>query len=74
MIYLLILTALFGFILALAIFLVAFIKVRVGKSMPFALLYGVCGLSFMCGIAWLLNRDFPPGLLQSLVDLPWPFG
>lgn len=71
---LLILTALFGFILALAIFLVAFIKVRVGKSMPFALLYGVCGLSFMCGIAWLLNRDFPPGLLQSLVDLPWPFG
>ena len=23
-------------------------------------------------MAGLLNRDFPPGLLQEYVDLPWP--
>jgi hypothetical protein len=65
-------TALVGFILALAVFLFAFIKVRAGKSMGFACLYGAAGIAFICFMASLLNRDFPPGLLQSYVDLPWP--
>jgi len=69
---LLVLTALLGFILALAIFLFAFIKVRAGKSVGFAAAYTGVGIAFMCGMAGLLNRDFPPGLLQSYVDLPWP--
>lgn len=70
---LLALTSLVGFILALALFLVTFIRVRAGKSWGYALGYGALGIAFMCGMAWLLNRDFPPGLLQSYVDLPWPF-
>ncbi len=69
---LLILTALLGFILALAIFLFAFIKFRAGKSFGFAALYTAAGIGFMCLMAGILNRDFPPGLLQSYVDLPWP--
>ncbi|MEL7027038.1 MAG: tripartite tricarboxylate transporter permease [Pseudomonadota bacterium] len=69
---LLLLTALLGFILALAIFLFAFIHYRSGKSIGFAAVYTAVGIAFMCGMAWLLNRDFPPGLLQSFVDLPWP--
>ncbi len=69
---LLILTSLVGFILALAIFLVAFIRFRAGKSWFYAALYAALGIAFMCGMAGLLNRDFPPGLLQSFVDLPWP--
>jgi hypothetical protein len=24
-------------------------------------------------MAWALNRDFPPGLLQAYSNLPWPF-
>ena len=28
---------------------------------------------FILFLAWLLNRDFPPGLLQAYTDLPWPF-
>jgi hypothetical protein len=36
-------------------------------------LYSVLGVVFMLFMAWLLNRDFPPGLLQSYFDLPWPF-
>ncbi len=69
---LLLLTALLGFILALAIFLFAFIHYRSGKSLGFAAAYTAIGIVFMCGMAGLLNRDFPPGLLQSYVDLPWP--
>ncbi len=70
---LLVLTALVGFILALAIFLLSFIHFRAGRSWGFAALYTAIGLGFMLLMAWLLNRDFPPGLLQSYTDLPWPF-
>ncbi|WP_299719336.1 tripartite tricarboxylate transporter permease [uncultured Tateyamaria sp.] len=69
---LLALTALLGFILALAIFLFSFIRFRAGRSWGFAAGYTALGIAFMCGMAGLLNRDFPPGLLQEYVDLPWP--
>ncbi|MEM1236383.1 MAG: tripartite tricarboxylate transporter permease [Pseudomonadota bacterium] len=69
---LLVLTSLLGFILALAIFLFTFIHYRSGKSLGFAALYTAVGIGFMCTMAGLLNRDFPPGLLQSFVELPWP--
>ena len=69
---LLVLTSLLGFILALAIFLFAFMRVRAGQSLGFSALYTAAGIAFMCTMAGILNRDFPPGLLQSYVDLPWP--
>ena len=69
---LLVLTSLVGFILALAVFLLTFIRFRAGKSWTYAVLYTAAGIAFMCFMAGLLNRDFPPGLLQSVVDLPWP--
>lgn len=70
---LLVLTALLGFILALALFLFAFMRVRAQAGYGFALAYTVAGIGFMCAMAWLLRRDFPPGLLQEFVTLPWPF-
>lgn len=69
---LLVLTALFGFIIALAIFLFSFMIIRAQKSVVFATLYTAAGITFICLMASLLNRDFPPGMLQSIVDLPWP--
>lgn len=69
---LLALTALTGFILALALFLLLFIRIRAGKSWGFAGIYTAAGIAFICFMAWTLNRDFPPGLLQSYTDLPWP--
>jgi len=64
--------ALVGFILALSVFLLAFIRFRAGKSWGYAALYTAAGIAFICAMAWTLNRDFPPGLLQSYVNLPWP--
>ncbi|MEM7721433.1 MAG: tripartite tricarboxylate transporter permease [Pseudomonadota bacterium] len=69
---LLTLTALVGFILALAMFLLLFIRFRAGKSWSYAAAYAAAGIAFICAMAATLNRDFPPGLLQSFVDLPWP--
>ena len=61
-----------GFILALIGFLIAFLRVRAGSSWQMTLVLTACGIGFMCVMAGALNRDFPPGLLQDMVDLPWP--
>ena len=65
-------TAVVGFILALAGFLFLFIRVRAGKSWGFSAAYAALGIAFICAMAWTLNRDFPPGILQSTFDLLWP--
>ena len=69
---LLALTSLVGFIPALAMFLLAFIRMRAGRGWGFSALYTAAAIGFMLFMAGLLNRDFPPGLLQEYVDLPWP--
>ena len=71
---LLFLTYLLGFILALVIFLLSFMKVRAGLTWTATLVYSAAGVAFMCFLANLLNRDFPSGLLQTFVKLPWPLG
>jgi len=55
------------------VFLIAFIRLRAGLAWAQALLLSAAGLVFILAMAWVLNRDFPPGLLQSYFDLPWPF-
>ena len=72
--FLLVMTSLIGFILALGIFLLSFLRVRAGLRWVFCVIYTACGIGFMCFMAWMLNRDFPPGLLQNFVELPWPLG
>lgn len=61
-----------GFILALAGFLVTFLRVRAQAAWPKALILTAAGITLMCVMGGALNRDFPPGLLQHAVDLPWP--
>lgn len=61
-----------GFILALVGFLLSFIRFRAGTSWGKAVILSALGIGFMCFMAAMLNRDFPPGLLQDAVDLPWP--
>lgn len=69
---LLILTSLTGFIIALSVFLLCFFLIRARESILKSLIYSCSGLGFMVFMGWLLNRDFPPGLLQEYVNLPWP--
>lgn len=71
---LLIMSSLFGFIIALAVFLTSFLRFRGGLTWKHAGTYAACGIAFMCVMAWSLNRDFPPGLLQDYFDLAWPLG
>ncbi|WP_193142114.1 tripartite tricarboxylate transporter permease [Meridianimarinicoccus sp. MJW13] len=63
-----------GFIIALLGFLITFLRVRAGAGWGKTLILTACGIAFMCLMAGVLNRDFPPGLLQHYVPLPWPLG
>ena len=72
--FLLAMTAMVGFILALGAFLLTFFRIRAQLSWIPVVTLTRLGLVFMCFMAWTLNRDFPPGLLQAYVDLPWPLG
>ncbi len=69
---LLLATSILGFILALCGFLLAFFRLRAGLAWARSLVLTGIGIAFMCFMARLLNRDFPPGLLQHYFDLPWP--
>lgn len=66
--------ALVGFIAAIAVFLVAFLRVRAGASWGRAAGLTAAGVLFVSLLAGTLNRDFPAGLLQDHVSMPWPVG
>lgn len=66
------LTAIFGFIIALAIFMLTFFRIRAQLSWRRTLTLSSAGVAAMCFIASTLHRDFPPGLLQEFFRLPWP--
>ena len=70
--FLLVLSSLFGFIIALTVFFLTFLRVRAGISWMQTLILSAAAVGFICFLAGTLNRDFPPGLLQEFVDLPWP--
>ena len=61
-----------GLFLALTVFLIAFFRRRARFGWAGALLSSAAGLAGITGLAWILNRDMPPGYLQQLYELPWP--
>jgi len=64
--------ALIGFILSLAIFITAFLVTRTTIGWVRSLIYaGVC-IGFMVTLGHFLTLDFPAGVLQRFVELPWP--
>jgi putative tricarboxylic transport membrane protein len=69
---LLVLTGLFGLVIALSIFFVGFFRLRAGLSWAKAALLAAAGVGFIIFLASTLGRDFPPGLLQEVTNLPWP--
>ncbi|MCQ0970356.1 tripartite tricarboxylate transporter permease [Paracoccus sp. TK19116] len=69
---LVILTFCVGLILALTVFLIAFFRVRGRFGWGWTIVASALGIAFIMGLGAVLGRDFPPGYLQTLVDLPWP--
>jgi len=67
-----VLAALLGYIPAVALFFVAFVRWRAGRGWPLALAFTAAMLAGVLLLGHALSLDFPRGLLQAYVELPWP--
>ena len=67
------LTALVGFVIALVLFFLTFLRIRAraGWALTLALTAGCTG--FVLILANSLSMRFPGGVLQDIYRLPWPF-
>ena len=66
------LTALVGFYLAMLVFFFAFLMIRAKAGVPKTLILTACAALFILVLANALSLNFPGGMLQDALDLPWP--
>jgi putative tricarboxylic transport membrane protein len=67
-----VLAALVGYILAVAVFFLVFVRQRAGRGWPATLVYTAAMLGCVLALGHALSLDFPRGLLQEYAELPWP--
>lgn len=66
------LAALVGYILAVAIFFLVFLRKRASRGWAMSIAFTIAMLAAVLVLGHALNLDFPRGLLQGYVELPWP--
>ncbi len=65
-------SALIGFVLGIATFIYAFMRHRAGVSHVACAVGAVAFILFLGTLSHFLVLQYPHGLLQTVVDLPWP--
>ncbi len=66
------LTTLVGFILSLTVFITGFLVSRTSLGWVRSLVYAAVCIGFMVTVGHFMTLDFPSGVLQRMVELPWP--
>jgi len=61
-----------GFWLAITGFFLIFLRAHSDASWIRILTMTFCGVGFITALSWIMVLDFPGGLLQYYVKLPWP--
>ncbi|MDA0652120.1 MAG: tripartite tricarboxylate transporter permease [Proteobacteria bacterium] len=61
-----------GFWLAITGFFIIFLRAQSDASWIRILTMTGCGVGFITALSWIMVLDFPGGLLQYYVELPWP--
>lgn len=68
------LSILIGFYISIGLFVIIFLNLIARKSFLFSFVSGLCIWIFLGAISHFMVMDFPPGILQSYMELPWPLG
>ena len=63
-----------GFILGVFLYIAVFLRVKAQVKWSSAILSALGAVALFAGLGHLLVLDYPEGLLQYWVDLPWPIG
>ncbi len=66
-------SALVGFVIGLALFFAAFLHVKAHAPAARNTLLTASAVLFLAAMSYIFVLDFPSGLLQDLVEMPWPF-
>jgi putative tricarboxylic transport membrane protein len=64
--------ALFGFILGLLIYITTFLRVKAGVRWHWSIAGALAAVAVMSLFGHFFVLQYPAGLLQAVVDLPWP--
>jgi len=67
-------SALVGFVIGLAVFFAAFLHFKARAPVGRNALLTASAVLFLAAMSYIFVLDFPRGLLQELVEMPWPFG
>lgn len=65
-------SALLGFVLGLALFFAAFLHFKARAPVARNALLTASAVLFLAAMSYIFVLDFPRGLLQDLVEMPWP--
>ena len=63
-----------GYLIAIGLFFQSLLHIKAGSSRPRTGLLTAIGIGFLVAPAHVMFLDFPRGLLQDAVELPWPIG
>jgi putative tricarboxylic transport membrane protein len=69
---LVVISTLVGFVIGVTVFFLAFMRLRVRADWFRSIHMTAWAVGGIVLAAWLLTLNFPSGLLQSMVHLPWP--
>lgn len=65
---------LLGYLIAIIIFFLLFLRVKANTTWQHTLILTFSAAGFLTALAHVMVLDFPRGLLQETVSLPWPIG
>ena len=66
--------SLIGYVLSVLTFFVLFLRTRANSSWQQTIILTTSALSFLIFLGWIMVLDYPAGLLQDMIELPWPIG
>jgi putative tricarboxylic transport membrane protein len=66
-------SAVTGFLIGLGLFFAVFLHIEARAPLWRNAILTASAMLFLIGMAYIFVLDFPGGLLQDLVEMPWPF-
>jgi hypothetical protein len=66
-------SALVGFVIGLGLFFLVFLHVKARAPLLRNLALSASAMLFLVAMSYIFVMDFPGGVLQAYVDMPWPF-
>jgi hypothetical protein len=73
MLALLVVAGVLGFVLGVFVYIVAFLRIKAGSKWPGAIVGGLGAVAVLSAFGYFMVLDYPQGLLQLAVEMPWPF-